>query len=138
MHRRLGSADGEPLGLVDHLGGDVLQSSLVLLGVMGAKEQLATGQQPDQDVRLSTAAVAAVGGGQRAAWSNGSGHGASLPVRWPWRVGGLSYRYNIPPQRKRSRWVVRARFAFGVVHLDGPLVDVTHDTPNCHPVATVP
>src|SRR5262245_10605817 len=74
----LGSAGGrvgEPVGLVDHVGGDGLEGVAVLTGVVRAEVQLATTEELDLQVGLRPAAVAAVGRAQRGStWGNGSGH----------------------------------------------------------------
>src|SRR5690606_30409248 len=54
----------EPLGLVDDLGGDALQSVLVGAGVVGAEHELAARLEQHLDVRLGAAAVAAVVGSE--------------------------------------------------------------------------
>src|SRR3954447_8983823 len=74
---------GQSVGLVDHVGGDRLESVAVLTGVVRAEVQLATTEELDLEVGLRPAAVAAVGRAQRGStWGNGSGHLGLISTHW--------------------------------------------------------
>ncbi len=57
---------GELVGLVDHVGGDLLELVAVLAGVVGAEQELAAGLELHAQVGLGAATVATVRGAQRA------------------------------------------------------------------------
>ena len=66
---------GELVGLVDDVGGDLLELVAVLTGVVGAEQQLTTRLELDAEVGLGSATVAAVRCAQRrGAGGNCSGH----------------------------------------------------------------
>jgi hypothetical protein len=55
----------ELVGLVDDVGGDLLELLAVLAGVVGAEEQLTARLELDAEVGLGSATVAAVRSAQR-------------------------------------------------------------------------
>src|SRR5206468_5078066 len=75
--RRDGSALREPFRLVLDLGAGLGERVGVLAAVVSAEQQLSPRGEDDTDVRLGTAAVTQVHGGQRLAGSHSTGHVAS-------------------------------------------------------------
>lgn len=62
------------MGLVDDIGGDLLELVTVLASVVGAEQQLSAGLKLEAEVGLGSATVTAVLGGQRGTGGNSSGH----------------------------------------------------------------
>ncbi len=89
----------QPLRLVLYLSGDLLEFRLELAAMVGAEEQFAAAEQYDAQVRLGAAAVAAIGGRQRARGGQNSSHVASSLARRAVVPGSTSNQpQNVPAQ----------------------------------------
>src|SRR5256884_8716632 len=78
-----GSALREPFRLVLDLGAGLGERVGVLAAVVSAEQQLSPRGEDDTDVRLGTAAVTQIHGGQRLAGSHSTGHVAPPPCHRP-------------------------------------------------------
>lgn len=101
---RSGLRSGQPLRLVLYLSGDLLEFRLELATVVGAEEQFSTAQQDDAQVSLGAAAVAAIGGRQRARGGQNSSHVASSLARRAVVPGSTSNQpQNVPARGFSSK-----------------------------------
>ncbi len=101
---RSGLRSGQPLRLVLYLSGDLLEFRLELAPVVGAEEQFSTAQQDDAQVGLGAAAVAAIGGRQRARGGQNSSHVASSLARRAVVPGSTSNQpQNVPARGFSSK-----------------------------------
>lgn len=89
----------QSLRLVLYLGGDLLEFRLELAAVVGAEEQFSAAQQDDAQVCLGAAAVAAIGGRQRARGGQNSSHVASSLARRAVVPGSTSNQAENVPAR---------------------------------------
>lgn len=110
---------GQPLRLVLYLSGDLLEFRLELAAVVGAEEQFSAAQQDDAQVCLGAAAVAAIGGRQRARGGQNSSHVASSLARRAVVPGSTSNQpENVPARgfssKNSSRAAVCCRLAANV------------------------